>query len=133
MGATSKPNAAPPERGVPREGVEWISGGEFLMGSEDFYPEEAPVHRVRVGGFWIDRHPVTNAQYAVFVSETGYKTVAERPLDPADYPGVQEGLLVPGSSVFHGTPGPVPLDDPAAGGRTCLARNGARHSALAQA
>jgi len=76
------------------------------------YPEEAPVHRVRVDGFWIDRHPVTNAQYAIFVSETGYETVAERPLDPADYPGAPEEVLVPGSLVFHGTPGPVPLDDP---------------------
>jgi sulfatase modifying factor 1 len=82
------------------------------MGSEDFYSEEAPARRVRVDGFWIDRHPVTNAQYAVFVSETGYETVAERPLDPADFPGAPEELLVPGSLVFQGTPGPVPLDDP---------------------
>ena len=112
MDATPKPAAAPPQRGVPREDMVWIPGGEFLMGSEDFYPEEAPVHRVRVDGFWIDRHPVTNAQYAIFVAETGYQTVAERPLDPADYPGAREDLLVPGSLVFHGTPGPVPLDDP---------------------
>jgi len=87
--------------------MEWIPGGEFLMGSEGFYPEEAPVHRVRVDGFWIDRHPVTNAQYATFVSETGYETVAERPLDPADCPSAPEEVLVPGSLVFHGTPGPV--------------------------
>ena len=93
-------------------GMNWIPGAQTLMGSEDFYPEEAPAHRVRVGGFWIDRHPVTNRQYATFVSETGYKTVAERPLDPAHYPGVDKELLVPGSLVFRGTPGPVPLDDP---------------------
>ncbi len=67
--------------------MQWVAGGEYLMGSEDFYPEEAPVHRVRVDGFWIDRHPVTNGQFEEFVSETGYKTVAERPLNPADYPG----------------------------------------------
>jgi formylglycine-generating enzyme len=107
-----KPNFAPPQAKPPREDMEWIPGGEFRMGSEKFYPEEAPVHRVQVDGFWIDRHPVTNAQYASFVSETGYETVAERPLDPADYPGVQEELLVPGSLVFQGTSGPVPLDDP---------------------
>jgi len=67
-----------------------ISGGEFTMGSDKHYPEEAPAHRVRVDDFRIDRHPVTNAQYAAFVSETGYATVAERPLDPVDYPGVAE-------------------------------------------
>jgi sulfatase modifying factor 1 len=112
MDATPKPDGAPSQPGMPRGDMVWISGGEFLMGSEDFYPEEAPVHRVRVDGFWVDRHPVTNAQYAAFVSETGYQTLAERPLDPADYPGAQEELLVPGSLVFHGTPGPVPLNDP---------------------
>jgi formylglycine-generating enzyme required for sulfatase activity len=89
----------------------WIPGGEFLMGSEDFYPEEAPVHRVRVDGFWIDRHPVTNAQFGRFVEETGYVTVAERPLDPSDYPDALPELLVPGSLVFTGTPVPVPLND----------------------
>ena len=47
------------------------------------------------------------------MAETGYETVAERPLDPADYPGVDGGLLVPGSAVFQATAGPVPLDDPA--------------------
>src|SRR5690349_9530753 len=82
-----------------------IPPGEFLMGSEDFYREEAPIHRVRVDCFGIDRHPVTNAQFATFIEETGYVTVAERPLDPADYPGVDEELLVPGSLVFTQTAG----------------------------
>ncbi|MBS1878979.1 MAG: formylglycine-generating enzyme family protein [Actinobacteria bacterium] len=90
-----------------------VPGGEYLMGSERHYPEEAPAHRVRVDGFSIDRHPVTNAEYAAFVTATGYETVAERQLDPVDYPGVPEELLVPGSLVFQGTSGPVPLDDPA--------------------
>jgi formylglycine-generating enzyme required for sulfatase activity len=89
-----------------------IAGGEFTMGSDHHYPEEAPAHSVRVDDFRIDRHPVTTAQFAAFVSETGYETVAERPLDPADYPGVDSNLLVPGSLVFQGTPGPVPLNDP---------------------
>jgi formylglycine-generating enzyme required for sulfatase activity len=91
--------------------MKWIHGGVFEMGSESFYPEEAPVRRERVNGFWIDPHPVTNAQFARFVAATGYETVAERPLDPEAYPGVPADALVPGSVVFHGTPGPVPLDD----------------------
>ena len=56
-----------------------IPGGSFRMGSTSFYPEEAPIHTVTVGSFAIERHPVTNAQFAEFVTETGYLTVAERP------------------------------------------------------
>ena len=65
----------------------WIPGGSFLMGSADFYPEEGPVHEVTVDGFWMDRHVITNEQFARFVDATGYVTVAERPLNPADFPG----------------------------------------------
>ena len=57
------------------------------MGSTSFYPEEAPVHTATVGAFAVERHPVTNAQFAEFVADTGYVTVAEQPLDPALYPG----------------------------------------------
>ena len=57
------------------------------MGSEDFYPEERPVHRVTVDGFWMDEHPVTAAEFRRFVRETKYVTVAERPLDPERLPG----------------------------------------------
>jgi sulfatase modifying factor 1 len=92
-------------------GMRWIPEGEFLMGSEDFYPEERPVHRVSVEGFWMDEHPVTAAEFRRFVRATGYVTVAERPLDAADYPDADPELLVPGSLVFHGTAGPVDLDD----------------------
>jgi sulfatase modifying factor 1 len=88
-----------------------IRGGTFRMGSEDFYPEESPVHEVEVGDFWIDEHPVTAAEFRRFVRETGYVTVAERPLDPDDYPDADPELLVPGSLVFRMTPGPVPLND----------------------
>jgi len=91
--------------------MRWIPGGEFLMGSEEFYPEERPVHRVEVDGFWMDEHPVTAAEFRRFVRETRYVTVAERPLDPEDYPDADPGLLVPGSLVFRKTPGPVPLND----------------------
>ncbi|UWZ40193.1 formylglycine-generating enzyme family protein [Dactylosporangium roseum] len=79
----------------------WIPGGTFAMGAEGFYPEEAPVRKVTVDGFWIDSHPVTNAEYALFVQETGYRTVAERPADQGP----------PGSMVFVQPPGPVPLRD----------------------
>ena len=81
------------------------------MGSEDFYPEEAPVREVEVDSFWLDERAVTAAEFRRFVRETGYVTVAERPLEPADYPDADPALLVPGSLVFRPTPGPVPLED----------------------
>jgi formylglycine-generating enzyme len=93
------------------EGMRWIPSGEFAMGSEDFYPEESPVRQVEVEGFWVDERPVTAAEYRRFVRETGYVTVAERPLDRADYPDADPDLLVPGSLVFRKTVGPVNLSD----------------------
>lgn len=86
-----------------------LEGGEFTMGSDGLYPEEAPAHRVRVGRFQISATTVTNREYAAFVTATRYRTVAERPLDPADFPGAPAENLVPGSMVFTGTPGPVDL------------------------
>lgn len=77
----------------------WVPGGTFSMGSEEF-DDARPVHQVTVSGFWMDEHEVTNAQFARFVEATGYQTVAERPLDPADFPNVPRDLLVPGSAVF---------------------------------
>src|ERR1700712_2517563 len=88
-----------------------LSGGSFLMGSDEFYPEEGPVHEVRVDAFELDRHPVTVAQFRAFVAATGYVTVAERPLDPAEFPGADPADLVPGGLVFVPAAGPVPLDD----------------------
>ena len=88
-----------------------IKGGEFLMGSNDFYPEERPARRVRVESFAIDCSPVTNAEFARFVDATGYVTVAERPIDPAQYPGASPELCVPGSAVFRRARGPVNLAD----------------------
>jgi formylglycine-generating enzyme required for sulfatase activity len=90
----------------------WIPGGDFRMGSDDFYPEERPVHRVSLDGFWIDEHPVTVAEFRRFTEETGYITVAERPPDPALYPDALPALLVAGSLVFHPTAGPVDRRDP---------------------
>lgn len=86
-----------------------LEGGPFWMGSAHHYAEEAPVHRVSIDGFAIDQHAVTNDRFARFVESTGYVTVAQRPLDPADYPGAPPENLVPGSLVFIGTPGPVDL------------------------
>jgi formylglycine-generating enzyme required for sulfatase activity len=86
-----------------------IPGGEFTIGSDEHYPEEAPAHRVAMDGFWMDATAVTNAEFAAFVEATGYVTVAERPLDPADFPGAPPENLVPGSLVFTPTRGPVDL------------------------
>ncbi|MEO5731063.1 MAG: SUMF1/EgtB/PvdO family nonheme iron enzyme, partial [Byssovorax sp.] len=89
----------------------WIEGGTFQMGSEDFYPEERPVHAVKVDGFWIDAHTVTNDEFSRFVEDTGYLTLAERPLDPRAHPGASPELLVPGSLVFCQPTRRVALDD----------------------
>jgi formylglycine-generating enzyme required for sulfatase activity len=88
-----------------------LPGGRFRMGAAGFYPEEQPVRQVQVAPFAIERHPVTTAQYAAFVDATGYRTVAERPMDPALYPGADPADLVPGAMVFRQTPGPVNLGD----------------------
>jgi formylglycine-generating enzyme len=82
------------------------------MGCDDFYPEEGPVHKVSVDGFWMDEHAVTVAEYRRFTRATGYVTVAERAPDPDDYPGAAPEVLVPGSLVFTPPDGPVDLSDP---------------------
>jgi formylglycine-generating enzyme len=97
--STRVPVAAAPGP-APGKGMVWIPGGAFTIGSNEHYPEEAPAHEVTVDGFWIDRHEVTNAQFARFVEATGYVTLAERGLDPKDHPGVPPELLVPGAVVF---------------------------------
>ncbi|WP_120075437.1 formylglycine-generating enzyme family protein [Aurantiacibacter odishensis] len=88
-----------------------IEGGSFTMGSEDFYPEEQPLRRVRVDSFWMDATPVTNGDFAKFVTATGYRTFAEIPPDPEDYPGMDPQLAQPGSLVFVRPGHPVPLSD----------------------
>jgi formylglycine-generating enzyme len=102
--------AAGVSRGLTKNMV-WVPGGGFAMGSADFYPEERPVRRAEVDGFWMDARPVTVAQFRRFVRDTGYVTVAERPLDPAVYPDADPELLVPGSLVFFAASGPVDLRD----------------------
>jgi formylglycine-generating enzyme required for sulfatase activity len=86
-----------------------IPGQTVVLGSDRHYPEEAPTRAVTVKGFWIQPRPVTNAEFAGFVSATGYLTVAERPLNSADYTGAPRTNLQPGSMVFRRTSGPVDL------------------------
>ena len=96
---------------APAKNMAWVPGGSFAMGSADFYPEERPVRQVEVDGLWMDDHPVTVAEFRRFVTATGYVTLAERPPDPAQYPGADPDLLHPGSLVFRATAGPVDLRD----------------------
>jgi formylglycine-generating enzyme required for sulfatase activity len=110
MGDLAAERAGP--QTLPPDGMIWLSGGAFTMGSDLHYPEEAPAHRAFVDGFWIDRTPVTNAQFAAFVQATGYLTLAERPADPELYGGAPPDALVPSSSVFIKPPEPVTIFDP---------------------
>jgi formylglycine-generating enzyme required for sulfatase activity len=89
----------------------WIPGGSFSMGSDKFYSEERPAHRERVAGFWMDRHLVTNAEFSLFVSTTGYVTLAERQPKREHYPDADPELLVAGSAVFTPPDQPVSLRD----------------------
>ena len=105
-----------PYSGLPSDdtdtaGMVFIRGGTFVMGSERHRREERFTHVVRVDGFWIDRHEVTNAQFREFVTATGYVTLAERGLDPATRPEMSKELLAPGSVVF------IPPANVASGGR----------------
>ncbi len=92
-------------------GMVFIPGGTFRMGSDRHYPEEAPVHRVTVGAFWIDRVPVTNRAFRKFVEATGYVTFAEIAPDAKDYPGALPHMLNAGSLVFCPPNRPVDLSN----------------------
>lgn len=105
IGTVKAPTAAP-------EGMVWIPGGEFSMGSEDPEMGDArPFHRVAIDGFWMDQTEVTNEEFARFVKATGYVTVAERPPDARDFPGAPPENLVAGSVVFTPPNKKVPLDN----------------------
>ena len=102
------------------EGMVWIPGGEFLQGAvpNDHMAmfHEKPAHKVHVDGFFMDKHEVTNAQFAKFVKETGYVTVAERAVDwealkkqlPAGTEKPHDSILQPGSLVFKKAKSSVP-------------------------
>lgn len=94
------------------EGMVWIPGGEFSMGSEEAAMRDArPFHRVAIDGFWMDQTEVTNEEFARYVKATGYVTVAERKPDATNFPGATPENLVPGSVVFTPPNTKVPLDD----------------------
>jgi formylglycine-generating enzyme len=102
-----------PAPGPAPEGMVWVPGGTYWMGCDDCgMSDTAPVHLVTVDGFWMDRTPVTNAQFAAFVKATGYVTVAEKAPDPKDFPGAPREALVAGSAVFVAPASVSSLDNP---------------------
>jgi formylglycine-generating enzyme required for sulfatase activity len=104
--ATSRAGTA-----APQSGMVWVPGGEFLMGSDRHYPEEAPAHRVSIDGFWMDRCTVTNREFEHFVAETGHVTFAEKPANPEHYPGAKPEMLAPSSVMFKKSKAPVDLSN----------------------
>ena len=77
-----------------------VPPGTLVMGSADYYPEEQPVRFATVDAFCLDGYPVTNRQFAQFIGEMEYVTVAERALATSDYPGIPIDRLQPGALVF---------------------------------
>jgi sulfatase modifying factor 1 len=107
---TASPPAGHPAPGAPPfPGMVWVPPGEYLMGSDHHYAEEAPAHPVKVDGFWMDASPVTNAQFRRFVEETGHVTFCELAPLAEDYPGADPAMLVPASVVFVAPPGRVDM------------------------
>ncbi|MCM0000354.1 MAG: formylglycine-generating enzyme family protein [Erythrobacter sp.] len=96
------PSAQPEPRAcaaLPADAMVWVPGGEMVLGEGARYPEEGPLQRVAVAGFWMDAHEVTHSEFAAFVAATGYRTSAERP--PPPLPGLVGGAAAPGSAVFR--------------------------------
>ncbi len=92
----------------PPEGMVFIPGGSFIMGTS-LEPKEQPVrsgaeesppHRVILKPFYMDETEVTNLQFRNFVDETGYKTQAERPFNQKDYPKAKPEDLLPAAFVM---------------------------------
>jgi formylglycine-generating enzyme len=110
-----------PEPSDAPQGMVWIPGGEFSMGSDSadeslchlpgMTHDAQPIHRVYVDGFWMDKTEVTNEQFEKFVAVTGYKTIAEIAPTKEQFPMAPLENLVAGSTVFTPTTGPVRLDD----------------------
>jgi formylglycine-generating enzyme required for sulfatase activity len=110
--AITASESAARQSGESPQGMAWIPGGEFWMGSaEPMFPDARPIHKVYVDGFWMDRTTVTNEQFAAFVKATGYVTAAERKADPGLYPGAPAEMLEPGAPVFTPPSKPVPLNN----------------------
>ncbi|PZV19131.1 MAG: gliding motility-associated lipoprotein GldK [Pseudanabaena sp.] len=89
-----------------------ITGGTFRIGADDHYPEEKSIEDVTVDGFCMDKYEITNAQFAQFVKETGYVTIAERPIPKEQFPNLSDAERSPGSLTFEppaeGTKVPAP-------------------------
>jgi len=85
--------------GAPYPGMVWVPAGSLDFG-DTLYPEEQPVRKTTVAAFWIDRTEVSNDEFARFVQATGYRTVAERPVDPQLHPGLPPDMQQPGAVVF---------------------------------
>lgn len=94
-----------------RKNMRFVPSATFSMGSDRFYPEEAPVRRISLDAFWMDETPVTNRQFSQFVEATGHRSSAEIAPDPKDYPGMDPSMAKPGSLLFQPTKGPVNLQD----------------------
>ena len=112
---------APSPGEAPFPHMVWIPGGTFRMGSDKGYPEERPVHRVTVDGFWIDRVPVTNQRFARFVDATRHVTFAEITPKAEDYPGALPDQLFAGSLVFVKPEAPSIAATSLIGGTGCAA------------
>ncbi len=95
-----------------RDGMVAIPAGNYQVGSERFYPEEAPVRQISIDSFEIDLAPVTNAEFQQFVDATGYQTVSERPPDPTLYPDLPPEEQIPESVVFLQPPPTVDRSEP---------------------
>lgn len=109
--AQAQINKTPPPGPAP-DGMVWIPGGTFWMGCDDCdMPDATPVHLVALDGYWIDKTPVTNAEFEKFVNATGYVTIAERTPKAEDYPGAKPEMLVAGSIVFNPPKQAVSLDN----------------------
>lgn len=91
--------ALPDDAAGPHPGMVWVPSGSLTLG-DTVYPEEGPLHKTEVPGFWMDRTEVSNAQFAAFVKATGYVTVAERAVDPRTHPGLPDAMQQPGAVVF---------------------------------
>ena len=89
----------------------WVPGGTFAMGSEQHYPEEAPVREVTVDGFWMDEHPVTNLEFTRLREGDGSRHRRREAPDPADYPDADPDMIFAGSVVFKKSDRPVDLSN----------------------
>jgi len=83
-----------------------IPAGEFAMGAADGEEDERPAHKAYVDEFCIGPYPVTNAEYAQFVRDTGHPSPSIRTL-PLMVTGAFEAdfrSLAKASSWNNGTP-----------------------------